>query len=85
MFNFRPYLGKIPNLTIIFFRWVETTNQLLTQSFSQGFGSYPSRLFRRNPENPAKITTPTKFLVNLFDCVFFVFKDEQILFREVIN
>ena len=25
-----PYLGKIPILTIIFFRWVETTNQSLT-------------------------------------------------------
>ena len=24
---FHPYLGKIPTLTSIFFRWVETTNQ----------------------------------------------------------
>ena len=27
IFDFHPYLGKIPILTIIFFRWVETTNQ----------------------------------------------------------
>ena len=26
IFYFHPYLGKIPNLTIIFFRGVETTN-----------------------------------------------------------
>ena len=29
MFYFHPYLGKISNLTIVFFRWVgSTTNQL---------------------------------------------------------
>ena len=28
IFYFHPYLGKIPILTSIFFRWVETTNQL---------------------------------------------------------
>ena len=27
MFYFHPFLGKIPILTNIFFRWVETTNQ----------------------------------------------------------
>ena len=27
IFYFHPYLGKIPVLTFIFFRWVETTNQ----------------------------------------------------------
>ena len=27
MFYFQPYLGKMSNLTSIFFRWVETTNQ----------------------------------------------------------
>ena len=26
-FNFHPYLGKISDLTSIFFRWVETSNQ----------------------------------------------------------
>ena len=32
-FIFHPYLGKIPNLTSIFFRWVETTNQLFILHF----------------------------------------------------
>ena len=28
IFYFHPYLGKIPNLTSIFVKWVETTNQI---------------------------------------------------------
>ena len=32
MFYFHPYLGKISNLTIIFFKGVETTNQISTCS-----------------------------------------------------
>ena len=31
MFYVHPYLGKIFNLTNIFFRWVETTNQFVCE------------------------------------------------------
>ena len=33
IFYFHPYLGKISNLTSIFSRWVETTNQFMKVLF----------------------------------------------------
>ena len=36
-FNFQPFLGKISNLTSIFFRWVETTNQTVVLLFVECF------------------------------------------------
>ena len=37
IFYFHPYLGKIPILTSIFFKWVETTNQIGTLFFFSVF------------------------------------------------
>ena len=36
IFYFHPYLGKIPNFLLIFFNWVETTNQNIIKHFYLG-------------------------------------------------
>ena len=41
---FHPYLRKIPILTIIFFKWIETTNQFVFFSLYQQLGATFSTL-----------------------------------------
>ena len=42
IFNFHPYLGKWSNLTSIFFRWVETTNQTKIAITLSSLTPYPT-------------------------------------------
>jgi len=68
MFYFHPYLGKISILTIIFFRWVETTNQSRSSRVVRDdmFGAMPFNASLKWENTPPKFNTDLKFLEKEF-------------------